>query len=99
MYDAVGGVLLECVQSNEDEVKDFCKTLHALLTGEDRGKEGFAESAELQDSTRLLDAPVQLSTKLKVEGKGHGLWSVCTTPLEYIVQPPGPAEQYLQWSD
>jgi flagellar biosynthesis/type III secretory pathway ATPase len=60
----VGGVLLECVDSDEDEVKGFCTTLYTLLTGGDK----LAESAE-QDSARLLDSPVQLSTKLKVEGE------------------------------
>ena len=73
VYDAVGGVLLECVESDEDEVKGFCKTLYALLTGADNG--GKDESAEQQDSVRLLDAPVQLSTKLKV--KGEGVVCVC----------------------
>lgn len=72
VYDAVGGVLLECVESNEEEVKGFCETLYALLSGiDDGGKDGVAELAE-QDSARLLDAPVQLSTKLKVEGEECG---------------------------
>lgn len=67
MYDAVGEVLLECVEeSDEDEVKCLCKTLYALLSGE--GREEFAESADQPEAARLLDAPVQLSTKLKVAG-------------------------------
>lgn len=66
VYDAVGGVLLEyVVESDEDEVKGLCETLYALLTG---GGGQVAESAE-QDQTRLLEAPVQLSTRLKVDGK------------------------------
>lgn len=70
MYDAVGWVLLECVvESDEDEVKGICETLYALLTGGDQGGPQFAESAAEQDSTRLLDAPVQLSTRLGVDGE------------------------------
>ena len=78
VYEAVGVVLLESVEeSDEDEVKGLCQTLYRLLTtgggggGGGADKENGAESVKTENlaAARLLEAPVQLSSKLKVEGE------------------------------
>ena len=69
VYEAVGGVLLESiVESDEVGVKGLCETLYSLLIGEEEGV--AAESAEHNSgSARLLDAPVQLSSRLQDKGE------------------------------
>ena len=63
-------VLLESVErSSEDEVKVFSETLYSRL----RGEGGCLDSDDVaplsSEKGKLLNAPVQLATKLKIEGK------------------------------
>ena len=63
-------VLLESVESSsEEEVKVFCETLYIKL----QGQSGYLDSEDVApvstEKGKLLNAPVQLATKLKIEGK------------------------------
>ena len=70
----MGGVLLESIEStSEREVKVLCETLFSSVFGGHR--DGWVESENKEGGAKLLDAPVQLATKLKINGKliGHPL--------------------------
>ena len=69
MHDAVGGVLLESTGGSDEEVvKEFCKTLYNWLTGSEE-EAGKGEGPEAKsEGAKLLDAPVHLSSKLKITG-------------------------------
>lgn len=73
VYEAVGEVLLECiVESDEAGVKGLCHTLYSLLIGEEEGCLSVESTEQDNGSARLLDAPVQLSSKLQDKGVAWG---------------------------
>lgn len=71
----MGRVLLESIGSTDEEgVKGFCETLYSWLTGgggggEEEEEQQWAGSGAKTEGARLLDAPIQLSTKLKITGR------------------------------
>lgn len=68
LFDAVGSVLLESLGSDggeEDKVREVCDHLYAVLCGGGSASEDIDSQAA---AAKLLDAPVHLATKLKVEG-------------------------------
>lgn len=68
MYDAVGGILLESVDDLEEDIRVFCQTLYFMLIGTEGQVEEVGELEGRSEGARLLEAPVQLATKLKIEG-------------------------------
>jgi len=67
VYDAVGDVLLDSDPSSEEEdVREFCGLLLSLLHGVG-GASGAEDGATIPGKeNKLLKAPVQLSSKLKI---------------------------------
>ncbi len=65
VYDAVGGVLCDSLQStNEDAVQLLCSRLYSILIGQSEP----SVKVTVDEGKKLLEAPVQLATKLKGQG-------------------------------
>ena len=68
VHDAVGGVLLESIESsNEVAVLSLCSRLYSTLIGDESGG-GEACDKVTGGGKKLLDAPVHLAAKLKDQG-------------------------------
>ncbi len=62
VYEAVGDVLLDsATTSSEEDIRHFCGLLHSALRGSDE-----LEGDGQMDENKLLEAPVMLSSKLKI---------------------------------
>lgn len=70
VFDAVGVVLLD--SSDETTVRGFCEAVYkGFHGGQTDGGSGGVEGA------KLLDAPVQLASKLKIGGNATIDWLIC----------------------
>ncbi len=67
MYDAVGELLYESLQStNEDAVHSLCSRLHSILIGQ--SEPSVKTTTDEAKGKKLLVTPVQLASKLKDQG-------------------------------
>lgn len=72
VYDAVGEILLDSTgRADEEGIRRFCDVLHRMLHG--GGKEVEDASRGDENVGKLLETPVQLSSKLRIEGMYVGV--------------------------
>ncbi len=70
VFEAVGGFLVESSDNGDEEgARGFCETLYSLLAGGGQAEECLGGGDKVEGA-KLLDVPVQLSTKLKITGMG-----------------------------